>query len=547
MKVPAKGMRVFKSTGQVITRITLRNSMRGAIILGVLAGAMVLLQGTAYVAAYPDIRAQQGLADTLLANPSLGILYGDPSYAATPRGYVVYRCLAFLMLVASIWGVLTATRLFRGQEEDGRLEMLLSGQTTSGRAAIHTLSGFVWAWGIAFAMCALLVIITGQTKDMHVSAQQSLFFTFTIFLPALFFIALGAFTSQLAASRRRATLYALIPLVVFYVLRCIAHVLEDAEWVRVLTPFGWAERAEPIINSKPLWLLPIMAGVVLFAGFAIWIASKRDLGDSVIAESDVAKPRYAFLKNVRGLAVRLHSPVMFSWLLGTVALAALMTSLAKTAADAVRESGSVGDALSNLTGGSAGAALAFMSMGTFFTAIFMMLMSANGMGAIRHEEAKSYLDNMLSRPVARLQWLRDRLVVLIGGLLVTYAAAGLITWLLASNQGIVIDGPEFLLNGLNIFGATSIVLGFGILLFGWKPRFTSAAMYIAVGWSFLIDMIGSVVTFDKIIANSSLLHHIALVPATKPDWSTFWCTLAIGAVLAVIGMIGFVRRDLEVE
>ncbi|HSD56334.1 MAG TPA: hypothetical protein VLA92_04225, partial [Candidatus Saccharimonadales bacterium] len=165
-------MRVFKSTNQIITRLTFRSILRGAIILGALTGCMVLLQGTAYVAAYPDFKAQQQLAETLMANPALGLLYGDPSYATSARGYVVYRCLAFLMLVSSIWGLLAATRLFRGQEEDGRLEMLLSGQTTSGKAALRTMVGFAMAWLVAFSLCASLVVLTGQTKDVFISKQE---------------------------------------------------------------------------------------------------------------------------------------------------------------------------------------------------------------------------------------------------------------------------------------------------------------------------------------------------------------------------------------
>jgi len=175
MESAIKSIRVFKNSGQVVTRITFRSILRGTIILGVLTGAMVMLQGMAYVAAYPDIKAQQQFAETLMASPALGILYGDPSYTITARGYVVYRCLAFLMLVGSIWGLLTATRLFRGQEEDGRTEMLLSGQTTAGKAAFRTMVGFGMAWVVAFALCAAMVVVTGRSKGVFISGKRHYF------------------------------------------------------------------------------------------------------------------------------------------------------------------------------------------------------------------------------------------------------------------------------------------------------------------------------------------------------------------------------------
>ena len=40
-----------------------------------------------------------------------------------------------LSVIGGVWALLTATRLLRGEEEEGRWELLLTGQTTRLRAA----------------------------------------------------------------------------------------------------------------------------------------------------------------------------------------------------------------------------------------------------------------------------------------------------------------------------------------------------------------------------------------------------------------------------
>ena len=45
------------------------------------------------------------------------------------------------MLLGAVWGLLTSTRLLRGEEDGGRWELLLAGRTTRRRAAAQALAG----------------------------------------------------------------------------------------------------------------------------------------------------------------------------------------------------------------------------------------------------------------------------------------------------------------------------------------------------------------------------------------------------------------------
>lgn len=79
---------------------------------------------------------------------------------------------------------------------------------------------------------------------------------------------------------------------------------------------------------------------------------------------------------------------------------------------------------------------------------------------------------------------------------------------------------------------------------GIRPRWTSAVMYVVIGWSFLLEMIGPAINLNHWILDTSLLHHVAFSPAVDPRWSTAGILAGIGAAAAIIGAIVFNRRDL---
>ena len=46
-------------------------------------------------------------------------------------GFTVFKIAMTLMILGAVWGLLTSTRLLRGEEDTGRWELLLAGQTTT--------------------------------------------------------------------------------------------------------------------------------------------------------------------------------------------------------------------------------------------------------------------------------------------------------------------------------------------------------------------------------------------------------------------------------
>ena len=535
------------TTWRRFVQFTTRRSLRGALLFGLLLGGLPALQGPAYVATYPSAAERAQMVHALAGNPTLGILYGsNANDALTPSGYIVYRCLSTLLFAAGLWGLMTATRLFRGQEEDGRWELLLAGRLSPLSAQLLTTVGWIVALLAGFVVGGSIITLVGMTPQIDVSASAAFFFAMPVMLMALLFFGVGLLTSQLAASRRRAIMYGLIVLIGGYIVRAVEHVTHY-DWLEWVTPFGWLEHTHPIVTSQPLWLLPAAGLAALCFGVTLSIGKKRDLGDSVIAEPDTARSRMTLLGGTMGLALRLNWPLLVSWIAIALVMTGIIAGITHTAVSTVTNSESLSKAVAKLAGGEGGLALSFTSMTTFFGSLVFMLMAAAGIASIRKEESKLFLENILVRPIGRLRWLTGRLAVLFGSLVCGVILSSVLVWVIAHSQAIYFDAWRYMVESLNVLGPICIVLGVGILLYGWLPRFATAAAYLVLGWSFLLDLIGSAAKLPLAVVNTSLFHHIAMTPLAHPRWSTVAYTTCIGVILTSIGMVGFVRRDLQGE
>ena len=65
-------------------------------------------------------------------------------------GYTVYKCFVSLTTIGSIWALLAATRLLRGEEDVGRWQLTLAGATRPAKSTAATLLALGAAVGVVF-------------------------------------------------------------------------------------------------------------------------------------------------------------------------------------------------------------------------------------------------------------------------------------------------------------------------------------------------------------------------------------------------------------
>lgn len=538
----------FRSPRTVIARFVARRTLRSAVVWAFIFGIYVATKSIGYAKAYSTIASRDSFARSFSDNVGLDALLGPPHHLETIVGYTAWNCFGIIIIIGAIWAFLLATKYFRGEEVAGRTEVLLTGQTTAGQAAVNLLGGLGSSLVVLYTVVAILFIAIGRARSIDFSTTAALFFALAVTTGSMLFMAIGAFTSQLMPTRSRASTFAAVIFGVCFMIRAAADVT-SLHWLLDVTPLGWIEKLQPLVGSQPVWLLPIFALVCALCVATVWLANQRDLGDSTFADRDSARPRTALLNSPLPAAVRLTRSASIGWLFAISLFAFTYGLLTRAAIQALQSSPSSlqhgFDRLANTIH------INFASL--FLGVIFLMLMAlimayaASAVGKIREDEAEGYLDNFLVRPVSRLRWLwgRTALVITVSVLACFIASIG--AWIGQAMQHNGVSFSLLLKAGANMIAPVLFTIGAGMLAFGVRPRLTTLVAYGVLGWSFLISMISSGVNLNHWILDTSVLHQVALAPATNPDWTTDAVIAGLGLLLCVIGSMVFNARDLENE
>jgi len=526
----------------VVLRLTARRAVRSGVLWGYVFGLYVATQALAYASSYRTVAQRAGLAKEFGSNAGVSALVGPAHDIQTVAGFTVWKCLAVLAVVGAVWGLLTATRLLRGEEDAGRWELLLAGQTTRRVAAAQALVGLACGVAVLWTVSAVITVVVGRSSKVDISAPGALFLAVAVVAAAAMFLAVGALASQLAATRRQASAYAAAVLGVSYALRMVADSGTGLGWLRWASPLGWVEELQPLTAPHPLALLPIVGLIAVLGFLAVRLAGERDLGSSMLDDHASSAPHTRLLSGPSGLDLRLARPTLAGWGVGIAAYGLVLGLVAKSAGSAISSSSSLTRAFSRL--GAIGAE-AYLGVAFLLMAVLVAFVASGQISSARAEEAEGRLDHLLVRPVSRWSWLVGRLGVVTVVLLLGGLVAGVFTWLGAASQQSGVSFGTVLQAGLNVVPPAVCILGLGALVFGIWPRASTVATYGVLVWSFLVELVGGIVGLNHWVLDTSVFHQMAAAPAVSPDWTSGGVLLAVGVVAGLAGVIAFNFRDLQ--
>ncbi len=528
----------------VVARRTARKAARSGALWGWVFGVYLSTQALAYASTYKTAAERRSLAAEFGSNAGISALVGPAHEIQTVAGYTVWKCLAVLAVVGSVWGLLTSTRLLRGEEDAGRWELLLAGQTTRRGAARQGVAGLGVGLLALWAVTAVITIAVGRSSKVDISATGALFLAVAVVAGAAVFLAVGALASQLAATRRQAAACSAVVLGVSYALRMVADSGTGLSWLRWATPLGWVEQLQPLTAPQPLVLLPIVALIAALSFFTVRLAGRRDLGGSTFPDRSSARAHTRLLSGPVGLTVRMTRPTVLGWAAGIAAYALLLGLVAKSAAAAFSASSSLERVLSRF--GARGAD-AYLSVAFLIVAVMVALLAAGQVGATRDEEAEGRLEHLLVRPVSRSSWLVERVCCTAVAVVLAGLVAGFFAWLGASSQHAGVSFTGLMGAGLNVVPAALCLLGIGTLVLGLRARAATGFTYAVLAWSFLVDLVGGIVGLNHWVLDTSLFHQLAAAPSIPPDWTSGAVLVTLGVLGVALGTVAFSRRDLTGE
>jgi ABC-2 type transport system permease protein len=318
--------RPSRAAGTVITRLTARKAARSGVVWGYIFGALIASSAVSYTRIYQTQKARDALAAAYGANKATSALFGPAPQLQTVAGFTAFKISMTLMLLGAVWGLLTSTRLLRGEEDGGRWELLLAGPTTRRRATAQALAGLGAGAVALWALTAILTAGVGLDSSVQIAAGPALYFALAMAATAVIFLAAGALASQLAPTRRQAAAYAATFLGGCYAVRMIADAGLGLHGLIWASPLGWVEQLRPFDGPRPLALLPIGALTAALAIATVWLAGVRDAGTGILNDRARSAPRLRLLSGPAGLAIRLARPAVIGWWIA-IALSALLFGL----------------------------------------------------------------------------------------------------------------------------------------------------------------------------------------------------------------------------
>ena len=531
-----------RAASRVVARTTAKRASRPGVLWGYVFGATIAATVYTYPKTFPTLASREALV-AFSNNAAWAALFGPLYRLDTAAGYTAYKSGMFVTILGAIWGLLIATRLTRGEEDGGRWELYLAGQTTRGGAAAQAAMGLAAGFVALWLPTALIAAAGGALSTTDVSVRALVFFATAAVSAAAMFMAIGLVVAQLAPNRHDANMAGAAILAGSYLVRMMADSDPSLAWLRWLSPIGWVEESRPLTGSHWVAFLPIVALTLVLVAVSIAVARARDLGTSAFAERDAPRSRTLLLGGQAGLTLRLARPAIVAWVAALAATGFVFGLVAQAAGSALKGSPTL-DRIIHRLGGTAAGAVSYLGFVFVVAAGLVAIAVAGQVAATRNEEASGHLDNLLVRPVARWRWLSVRLGVGLGLCLVAGLFAGFAAWLGAATQHSGIGIDQLLKAGLNVVPPAIFVLGVGGLAFGLWPRGAIGVAYGLVVWSFLVETVAAAVNSNHWLLDTSPMTHMAPVPASNPNWTAVVWLVGLGVLAALTGIAAFGRRDI---
>ena len=540
-------MESFKGTGRLILLALRRDRIKLTIWAVAIIGTMA--------AAVPAIKEVYGANQMELnqyavttASSMVGRMLGGPIDGPQLGSVIMLEYFLFVAVLIAFMSSLAIVRHTRQNEEAGRSELI--GSAPVGRNAMLSAAlAVVVGLNVLVAICLALVLSANG-----LSTEGSVAMAIGLGGVGVVFAGVGAVSAQIIGTARGANAVAGAIIGAAILVRGVGDSLgktaEDgmsvaSNWLSWLSPVGWGQQMHPFvtIDWSPVYLYLVSLVVLVIVAF--WLASHRDHGMGMIAAGSGRAHAKASLLSSLGLACRLQRGVVISWTIGVAVLGALLGLTAVEFKDLFMENEQVA-AMLQAMGRDAGSLTdvyfaAMMGMMGFVMAGF----SLQAILRLQTEESNGYLEGVLSTGVSRLKWAMSHLTIVIVGLAVMGAVAGLSTGI---SYALVAENAWGEIGGLVIAGFVQIpailtLVALAVLVFGLLPRLMIPVVWGVFAACLVIFQLGSILKLPEWVIDISPFTHTPVAPADSIEGWPLLVMSVIAIAICSIGLALFRRRD----
>ncbi|MTK32353.1 hypothetical protein GL305_20970 [Nocardia seriolae] len=490
-----------------------------------------------YVVAFPSRATRAALLAPLVNNGALRALYGYPFDIGDPTGWVAWRTMTFAGLIMAVWAAVITTGALRGEEDEGRGDLVLSGAQPRRRWFAAAVTATVVQAGVIGGVAALTLAAIGVPQHLLTIANAGEL-GLQLLTPALLFAAVAALAAQLTGTVRGARLLASAVVLMAFVVRAPADIGDGIPWLRWVTPLGWFEELRPPGAPSPPALAAIVTGTAVLLTISVVLLRTRDIGRGLLELRQTRTPRLLLLGSPARAALRDEAPQLAFWFAGTALYALLMGSLVRTMLEFLSRT-----TLYTQFFGRKLAVDSFVAMLFSLIQLLAALLAVTVIVAARGEEATGRLELVLAMPRSRIAWLSGR-----AGLALGSAAALIFLAAVCIYSGAALTGERLDLGGLVAAAANSLPLivlaiAAAALALAVVPR-AVAFVHALVVAAYLWDTLGTALKLPESTLKLSPFHVLARIPMQPFAPISAGVLTVLAAALFGLALLLFRRRDL---
>ncbi len=480
----------------------------------------------------------------------------------TVGGYVIFK-LGFFILLIALWPILACSRMLRGEEERGSLDVLLTLPRGRIRMALEKLAAIWIALLLMGLIIALITYASGTAFNANYGLGDALLFGLNLALACGVFGSMALLVSQFTQERSTAAGAAGGLLVAFIVLDMAHRVMPGTEWVSRLSPVYYYNLSKALIPSygvNPGAMLVLLALSMLLSGAALWLFARRDIGAPVPLPGFLRRPaRPVSLEralpvnawSLRSIYTRSLAKMAFPtfwWTLGIAGFAAWVVVVVKQIADrlqAIAEGSSFIKDLILRVGGSANFNASLLSAMFVLLPLLMMAFAVTQASRWAADEENGLHELVLTTPQPRLKVLLARFGALTTMTALMGAVTLALTTLSSAASGVALDGGNLAAATLSIIPMGLLVAALGYLFAGWLRTAVDTGLlsFLLAAW-FFIYFVGPDLDLPDWIQQFSAFHYYGTPLLNGLPVGDMLIVLAVAAAALAIASLRFMRKDI---
>jgi len=542
---------------------TLRDYRVAIIGWGVGMG-LVIVSPMASVAALISTPAQHAALASLAAQFAWN---ADPIKADTVGGYATFKIGVFVF-IACIWPLLAASRMLRGEEDRGSLDVLLSAPRTRLSIALQKVAAMWTALLVIGLVSGVIAYVGGLAFKADLTLADGLMWGLDLALICVVFGSVALLISQFTHERGPAAGATGALLVVFIVVDMVHRVIPGTDWFSRLSPIYYYNLSKPLITSYGTsaggMFAMLAIGIVLTAA-GIWLFVRRDVGDVVKVPwlDRIARPaapsrslpvndwslRSVYMRSLGMIAVP-----TFWWTLGFAAFAAWMIVAVNQLASkmnalfASAQSSPAISILRNIGGGSS-TELNGLLLGAMFELMPVLLMAfaVTQVNRWSADEDEGRLEIVLSTPQSRAAVLLGRFAALATATVIVGVVTLVTAAVAAAIGGVSLDGGNLAAATLGMIPLGLLIAAIGYLAAGWlrTAADTGLLSFLLAAW-FFISFIGPDLKWPDATLRLSPFYYYGTPLLHGMELANLAVVIGVGAVALALGSLRFARKDIGV-